>query len=217
MTLFAETVSKAQTHFPNLSIAYKDKSILMKLLSKVLFFNKNFMNYTTTLGSTIYFSSEEKIRIAPVTETVILLHEISHIYNNNKTNDLLFKFKYLFPQILALLAIPAFFLFGWKLAFLCLLFLAPIPAYFRMMEEKQAYIMSLYAMNQLNLKYGFGIDLLEHKNVFVADFSGSEYFWMWPFPGIKADFDQAVIDIQAGIKTAYSQELYGIMDDILMG
>ena len=38
------------------SIKYKDNSWFMKVLSKILFFNKKFMTrFTTTIGKTVYF------------------------------------------------------------------------------------------------------------------------------------------------------------------
>lgn len=217
MALFTDIVSRSQLHFPELTVKYKNESLLMKILARILFFNKNFMNITTTLGSTIYFPSSTKVKLSPVSNTVILLHEVSHIYEGKKKNSLLYKFLYLFPQILFLLSIPILVLFGWKLAILCLCFLLPIPAYFRMKEERQAYVISLYVMNRLNNIYNFNIDLNPHKDLFIKEFSNSNYYFMWPLPGIKKSFDDAVEEIKSNHRPIYDRGLYEIIDDILEG
>lgn len=214
MTLFNDIVLRSQIHFPEISVKYKDESLLMKILAKILFFNRDFMNYTTTLGSTIYFPSAAKIKSSPVSNTIIFLHEISHVYQSNK-NSLLFKFLYLFPQILALLAIPSFIIFGWKIAIFFLLFLLPIPAYFRMIEEKRAYTMSLYVMNKLNAMYNYNIILETHKNSFVEEFKTSSYYFMWPFQSVMKDFNAALVEINAGGRPVCNKDLYTIIDNIL--
>lgn len=214
MTMFADIVSRAQKSFPALTIKYKDQSWLMKLLSKILFFSPNFMDFTTTIGSTIYLPSEAKVKISPVSSTVVFLHELSHIFDNSKEGPI-FSFLYLFPQILALLAIPAFIFFGFKLALFFLLFLLPIPAYFRMKEERQAYVISLYVMNKLNTLYAYNIDLDQHKDVFISEFSNSNYYYMWPFASIKASFDADLEKLRSGENPDYDPDLYKMIDSVL--
>jgi hypothetical protein len=117
--------------------------------------------------------------------------------------------------VLALLAIPAFFLFHWYIALALLLFLLPIPAYFRMREERRAYTMSLYVMNRLNNTSNFHIDLEKHRDVFIRDFYDSSYYYMWPFPGIKNHFNDSLDEIKAGGKPDSDGNLYEIIDNIL--
>src|SRR4030043_385107 len=108
---FQTLVQSAQTHFPNLKIKYKDESLLMKILGKLMFFNKGFMtSYTTTIGSTIYFPNSNFVKARPISSSVILLHELVHLYDNSKFTAPLFSFLYLFPQILVLLFFPLLFI-----------------------------------------------------------------------------------------------------------
>ncbi len=216
MTMFNDVVARAQEKFPSLTIKYKDESLFMKILSKLAFFNKDFMTYTTTVGSTVYFSSATRVKLTPVGSTITLMHELSHIYNMLKTKKLNLVL-YTLPQTLALLAIPMFFLFGLIPALLCLLFLLPIPSYSRMQEEKQAYIMSLYVMNKLNVRNGYNINLYTQKTSFVKEFTGSSYYFMWPFPGIQTSFDDALTEIRLGRKPIYDPSLYALIDNILEG
>jgi hypothetical protein len=214
MGMFTNVVSRAQQHFPGITIKFKDESLLMKVIDKVVFFNGDFMNFTTTFGSTVYLPSAAKLKTSPVSFTIIFMHEVAHIYENSK-NGILFKLLYLFPQVLALLAIPAFFLFHWYIALAFLLFLLPIPAYFRMREERRAYTMSLYVMNRLNNTSNFHIDLEKHRDVFIDNFLDSSYYYMWPFPGIKDHFNNSLGEIKAGGRPDSDSNLYEIIDNIL--
>lgn len=216
MAMFTDVVARSQEKFPALIIKYKDESPLMQFLGKLAFFNKQFMSYTTTLGSTVYFPSRNKIRMSPVGSTIILLHELSHIFNAQKTKKLNL-ILYIFPQALALLGIPVFFLFGLFPALLCLLFLLPIPSYFRMEEEKQAYIISLYVIHKLNKINGYNINLTSQRDSFLEEFGSSSYYYMWPIPGLKGSFDEAIAKIEAGGQPTYDSKLYALIDNILEG
>src|SRR6266699_1946330 len=129
----------ARFYFPKLKIAYKDQTWWMRFLGKILFFNKKFMsNYTTTIGNTVYFPSQEFVRQRPISSIVVLLHELVHINDARQISSALFSFLYLTPQILTLLALPLWLLFGWKLGLLWIaLFISPLPSYFRMHFEKR--------------------------------------------------------------------------------
>lgn len=107
ITKFDKVIEITNNYIPNIKIKYKDKSLLMKILSKLLFFNKDFMNkYTTTIGNTIYFPTENFINTYPISSISILLHECVHISDSRKNP--LFKFLYLTPQILFLLRLYIF-------------------------------------------------------------------------------------------------------------
>ncbi len=146
---FSNLVADSQKHFPDLKIKYKDESSLMKVIGYLLFFNKRFMtSYTTTIGSSIYFSNQIFVRSHPIAATIILLHELVHIYDAKKISSFLFSLLYLSPQILAVLSLPLYFLIGWW-SLLFLLLLLPLPAFFRMHFERRAYIASLYVLYKL--------------------------------------------------------------------
>lgn len=215
MTIFQNFLGRARQFYPDLKIQYKDQSLLMKIINKVLFFTKDFNTYTTTIGSTIYYPSSTFIKNNPATAAVILMHELSHLYNSKKNGFILSGLAYLFPQILALLSIPLFIIFGWKLALLSLFFLLPLPAYFRMQEEKQAYTISLYVLYKLNQLQNFNTKLEPIKDNFVKEFSGPDYYFVWYLPGIQGWFDRALEDIKKGEKPKYDAGLIEMIDKIL--
>lgn len=82
---FSDLTQAAQQHFPKLQIKYKDQSLLMKLLSLLLFFDKGFLTeYTTVVGNTIYLPSCHFVRVRPISAAVLFLHELTHLYNGKK-------------------------------------------------------------------------------------------------------------------------------------
>lgn len=83
--IFQYLVTAAQKYFPSLQIKYKDQSVLMKFLSVILFFDKDFMaRYATTFGYTIYFPSQHFTKLHPISSAVILFHELARLYGLNK-------------------------------------------------------------------------------------------------------------------------------------
>lgn len=190
---FDSLVSSAKENFPDLQIKYKDQSTFMKILGKLLFFNKDFMSsYITTIGSTVYFPTESSVKARPVSSSIVLLHELIHINDAKKISKFLFGFLYLFPQILVLLFLPLLLL-SWKI-FLPLLIIAalPIPAYFRMYFEKRAYIVSMYSLYKLSKKLNFSVDLNMSKRGYLEQFKERYYYYMWPFSNIDRQFDGAI-------------------------
>ncbi len=213
---FEELAQAGKKHFPDLEIKFKDKSLFMKILGILMFFNKGFMtNYTTTIGSSVYFPSESFLKSAQISSMSVLLHELVHIYDSKKINGLLFSFLYLFPQILVLLCLPLFFLITWKVMLpITLLCLLPLPAYFRMLFERRAYMVSLYCMNELSKKYKFKYDVDNSAKEFLKYFKGAFYYFMWIFP----DLDKKMIDAAEKIKNnqkPYEDKVFDIIDDLL--
>ena len=143
---FDDLLKRMNTYFPKATIAYKDQSIFMKLLSILLFFNPDFMTtYTTTIGNTIYFPGEAYIKSHPISAEVVLLHEITHLYDKKRFSSILFTLSYLLPQILAPFILLLLFILSWKFVLpLFILFLVPLPAYFRTYFEKRAYLSLRY-------------------------------------------------------------------------
>lgn len=208
-----QTLSKIKFYFPQFEIKYKDQSSLMKWVGKLMFFNKNFMtHYTTTLGNKVYFPSESYVSTRPLSSLIVVLHELVHIQDHKKLG-LLFSFLYASPQIFALLALP-FLLLSWKLSLLCLLFLSPIPSFFRMYYERKAYIVSLYSMKKLGQHKDFKVNLASQKIYFVKQFKDASYYFMWPFASIEKDFDAALAKIEAG-ERPFEDKIFDILDEII--
>jgi len=212
---FQDLVTAAQKYFPDLQIKYKDQSWFMKLVGTLLFFNKAFMtNYTTTIGSQVYFPTESFVKTRPVSAAVILLHELVHIKDAHKISKPLFGALYLSPQIFALLCLPLF-LVSWKIALpLVLLFASPIPSYFRMYFEKRAYLTSLYSIYRLSKKLNFKPLLASQEKDFLSQFKGSFYYFMWPFGNLQKEFDDAVAKIQAD-QRPFEDPVFDIIDDLI--
>jgi hypothetical protein len=216
----AATINQAfldqiKLHYPQVSIGYKDQSTLMRVLGKLAFFSPDFMTqYVTTIGNTIYFPSATYLSAHPVTTEVVLLHELTHIHDSQKYGQWPFFLAYLFPQILFLLA-PLLFLLSWKIAIVAMVaFLLPIPAYFRMIFEQRAYMTELYAMQYLNTKYNYHINLSAQSDFCITQFKDSGYYWMWPFPDVDQRFSTALNKIRAG-QRPYDDPLFDAVDDIL--
>lgn len=208
-------MKKVLSHFPDIQIKYKDQSFLMKILGILLFFSPDFMeHYTTTIGSTIYFPSQQWIETKTNSANVTLLHELIHVTDSKKLSRPLFSFLYLFPFSFIPLSI-ILFLLSWKIAIpLLILCLCPIPAYFRMLLERRAYFASMYVEYQLNSKKGLSINLESQKDHFITQFTGSAYYFMWPLSNIKKEFSEALTKIQNG-ERPYKNSAFDVLDDIL--
>jgi hypothetical protein len=211
---FQTLVQSAQSYYPNLKIKYKDESLLMKTIGKIMFFNKSFMtSFTTTLGSTIYYPNSNFVKARPISSSVILLHELVHVHDANKFTMPLFSFLYACPQILVLLFFPLLFV-NWYVALGALLFAAPLPAYFRMYFEKRAYFTSLYALNKLGKKLNFDPALDRQKADFVNQFKSSSYYWMWPFGNLDKQFEDAMVKIRND-ERPFNDSVFDILDDLV--
>jgi hypothetical protein len=212
---FQDLVQASQKYFPDLQIKYKTDSTLMKLLGKLLFFNKSFMtSYTTTVGSSVYFPSQPFVKVRPISAAIILLHELVHVKDSKKISQPIFGALYLSPQILIFLLIPLLFV-SWKIALPFLVLAAPIPSFFRMYYEKRAYIASLYVMSKLGKRLSFDPMLDKQKVYFENQFKGSYYYFMWPFSGgLNKDFDQAVEKIRAD-QRPFEDPVFDMLDDLV--
>jgi hypothetical protein len=210
---FQNLVQATQKYFPDLQIKYKTDSTLMKILGKILFFNKSFTtSYTTTVGSTIYYPTQSFVKTRPVAAAIILLHEIVHIYDSSKISKILFGLLYLCPQILALLFFPML-LVSWKVALPFLILAAPLPAIFRMYYEKRAYLASLYVLHRLGKKLNFDPMLEDQKSNFIEQFKGSYYYFMWPFGNLDKEFDQALVKVKAD-QRPFEDPAFDILDNL---
>jgi hypothetical protein len=207
-------LNAAQKYFPGVNIQYKNESTFMKILGKILFFNKSFMsNYTTTINSTIYFPNRDFIKNNYNSFIVTFLHELVHIKDAKKFSFILFSLLYLSPQILTLLIIPFIFL-NWKLSLIFLIFALPIPSFFRMYFERRAYIVSLYVLNYLIVNHKIRANLEDNKNFYLTQFKLSGYYFMWPFKNIDTKLSLAVDNIKLN-KRPYEDPIFDIVDDLL--
>lgn len=215
MTLFDDTVVRAKKEFPDLQIKFKNESIFMKILGMILFFNPAFMStYITTIGNTMYFPSNEYVTKSSTAASIVLLHELVHVFDSKKENKLLFSILYLMPQILVLFFFPLLFLIGWKIALLSLVFLAPIPAYFRMKPERRAYTISLYAIHKFGEK-GHKVNIDTGKNEIINQFKTGSYYFMWPFQSINTYFDEVVKQLELGNRPYDEPEVYDLIDRVI--
>jgi len=195
--------SSLQEHLPNLEIKYKDESTLMKVLGYILFFNKDFMtSFTTTIGQTVYFPNREKVEGSEVHYMATLAHEYVHASDAHDITNVLFGFLYLLPLTLA----PFMWLFlfiHWGLALaLFLLCLAPVPAYFRKRYELRGYTMSLFMRNEIMKENNVSeearsADLKRVAEQYNEQFTGPNYYFMWPF-GVKKALAEKVDLVMSG-------------------
>lgn len=181
---FIDTVGK---DYGEIDIKPKSSSRLMKAIGwffSVTKISPEFMTqYITTIGSTVYYpdamlanpNSESMLRVA--------VHETVHVADSKRFSDLLFKFLYLFPQSIGLLALLSV-LAIWKTGFLwCLLFLlclAPIPAPFRYWFELRAYRTQILFSRKDD-------KLTDEQMVPIYEWIEKQlctnlYYWTWPFP-----------------------------------
>lgn len=173
--IFQALVVYATAKFKGFKLVHKQNSLLMRVLSRVLFFNKTFMSgYITTIGSTIYWPGDASTS----SDWRTLAHELVHVRDKDRAlgGMLGFSLAYLFPQSLALLALLAPVVafwgpYGWLLL-LALIAAAPFPAPRRRHYEEKGYTMSLVCA-----ALDGPISQWTKDNI-VEQFVGSSYYWM---------------------------------------
>ena len=190
MDRFDHLVEELQEVVP-FRIRYKDEAWEMQLLSiLVIWFCPNFLTqFTTVIGSTIYFPSRSYVRLNPDSAMRTLAHEVVHILDMDKWSAGIFMGSYLFPQILAF-GVFTFPFFGfWSLLFL--VFLLPIPAPFRYHFEARG-----YAMDVLTAHPSRRAEILERS---LDHFTGWNYYKMFPFEEVVRDTIRSyVVKAEAG-------------------
>lgn len=187
---FSALENRIKTRYPSFSYKFKDQDSFMKRLGKAMFFNKGFMSvYTTTLGSTVYFPNKADFDADPDNYFETLCHEYVHVADDAK-HPVLFKLKYLFPQILAapavlfvlllpiLIPLMIFSIISpwWLLTLLTAAFLAPISSPGRTQAELRGYGMSI----KVRMWEGFNTDdVIKYFNErYVPAFTESGYYYM---------------------------------------
>lgn len=186
--LFEALCATIRSRVPKFKIRYKRGNAWQRFLGTLLFFirgNAYMEEFTTTLGSTVWFPSEEFVEADRWKAFKILAHEYLHLMDR-QSRPVFFEFLYAMPQLLSILSVLALmaFFFGawWLMALLALVFLAPIPALGRMGLEQRGYAMGL----AINIwRHG---TIRQEKRDYLHDvFEGSAYYWMWPY---KKDIDE---------------------------
>lgn len=130
---------------PGLTFVEKKDSALMRLFAKVLFFNPRFLDrFITTVGSTVYVPNIAEFEATRCNAAAqVYVHEAVHALDSKQLRFPVFAAAYLFPQVLALLALMSFGAVGgsawWLINLLWLAALAPWPAPFRRTLELRAY------------------------------------------------------------------------------
>jgi len=196
-----------------ISVFEKKRSILMKILGVLLFFNKKFMTkYKTTIGKTVYWPNLEEIDKNPYSSFQTFFHEAQHGHDYIKLK-ILFSLSYISPQILAVFALLAFFAVPfsneWLYSLLCIGFLAPIPSYFRALWEWRGSSCNMALEIWLTGNVSDGrIDRL------VKRFKGPDYWFMWPFPKwFRKKLAKLEAEIRAGHLTDVQRETYRFLSD----
>jgi len=194
--ILSSLLSEVQKSIPKAQIKFKDKSMFMKFLGVLLFFNKSFMTrYTTTIGFTVYFPNEADATARDEAFANVFSHESVHMSDYKKWG-VLFKLSYLLPQLLAVFALLSilaiWFSKLWLLNLLWLLMVAPIPAYFRSHWELRGYVMDLAYDHW---KFNAEPDPSRYLNRFTT----SGYYFMWPFSGhMKRRFEKMIAKMKSG-------------------
>jgi len=166
--LFDEVVCK---RIPSAKIRFKDKSVFMRFLGILLFFNKRFMtDYITVIFNTVYFPSREWLGAHTHSSVTILAHEYVHMVDSSKNK--LFSILYLFPQILAVFAVFSFLSPWFLLALVCLF---PLPAPWRVNSEVNGYTMNM-VFEQVLAPVGYNVRVA--ADLYAAKFVSSGYYWM---------------------------------------
>jgi len=179
------------------TIKEKESSRFMRLIAFLIFFNKNFMRYTTTIFSTVYVPKEflDTDRNDPnngmhLIYAQILTHEAVHIHDFNKLGLVRFVLKYLEPQVLVVFSLGALgAIWNTYCLFLLVFLLAllPIPSIGRKSLEMRGYAMTM--------AFDIWIDNLPSSDYSVPEyiikqFTGWFYYRMWPFDAfVKEELD----------------------------
>lgn len=98
-----------RSNYPKLRIAFKDESALQRVLGYVMFpFNPGFMTrYVSTFAPVVYFPSKEFYESNPKGSVTLLAHEYVHLLDTER-QPFWFRFSYLFPQVLAPVALAVY-------------------------------------------------------------------------------------------------------------
>jgi hypothetical protein len=157
----------------------KGDSKLMHFIYKwtaMKWWNPNFMTaYTTTIWKTIYLNRPiQTFGTGKISDLATINHEVQHVKDAIALGPLAWAAMYLFPQILAPLALLGFFN---PTLWVFLLALLPWPAPGRVWAEVRGYAMSLVTRSTMGLPV-----TTEHIENLREKFTGWHYYrmaWRW--------------------------------------
>lgn len=177
----AAAEATVQKYVPKFQRRPKADSKFMRFLGVVLGWlgMKTFMeDFSTTIGYTAYLTAEHMEHIG------VIFHEGRHAQQGKKYTRLGQGLLYLFPQILTLFlvgyiltnaSLHGFTWDCWPLVFVIPL-AAPLPAYWRMKFEFDAYCVSMAVRHWCRNDVGFS-----YIERLIDNFTGGAYYFMWPF------------------------------------
>jgi hypothetical protein len=185
----------------------KRSSVFMWILAVILYpFNRRFMSdYTTTIFGRIYWPDN----VDPADRWRTLWHECVHRKQATRVGEPWFSLSYLFPLPLAVLALGAF----WSLWWLCaLVFLAPLPAPWRVLWEREAYTITAVCDSLL------GVDITTdyYLDYQVQHHTGWGYYkpswWRSRVTRkVREDIEYAIRIVTGEERTDYTDELIRIV------
>jgi hypothetical protein len=172
--------AELERHIPGFRIAFKDESVLHKLIGVLLCpFNPSYMtSFTTTIGKVVYFPSRDAFESDLIRSFSTLAHEFIHAWDYEH-HRLWFVVSYLMPQLFfAPLVVLALLGLLWSKVSLLLLIpalvsMAPWPSHWRAHWEKRGYAMTLACS-----KWARGSISESQKESIAENFYGPNYYFM---------------------------------------
>jgi len=124
LDLFVEHLRREN---PEFKVEFKNESWSQRLLGVLTrsFCPEYMTQFTTTIGSTVYFPSESNYLKDPEGSLIVLAHEFVHVCDAQR--DRFFKLKYLMPQVLVIIPLLAYGILAGSHAWILLL---PVIALF---------------------------------------------------------------------------------------
>jgi hypothetical protein len=168
MTPYEQELVSTVGESPKFRVILKEQSWFMKVLSWLLFFNRDFMtSFVTTIGDYMWTPAAWENDWDDKVKAAILRHERVHLRQQKRYGMTLYILRYLCWPL------PMFLAYG------------------RYLLEREAYEESLQAYADYH-----GVDVLMDANLragMIRHFTSAEYGWMWPFPKAVARwYDQAI-------------------------
>lgn len=164
-------VNMVQSLVPGYEVTEKSGSSLQRAIGRImgLLGNREYMtSYWTTFGTTSYRPSGHR-----PDDWQVVLHEGLHARRNRDDGSVGRGILYMLPQALAPVVLLGAFVSPWFL--LGLLLLLPLPAYFRMRQELEAYTVSMACQVWAEDAGPTVVD------GYVDRFYDGSYYRMWPF------------------------------------
>lgn len=166
-------------NFPDAKIKFKNKSIFMRILGLLLFFNPSFMSkFITVIGNTIYVPNAAWMEKNYLGIIFTFSHEFIHMWDRAHVYTF-FSLGYVSLQFWALFSFTACLAFinlWFLLCLSCLVFIAPWPSPWRTQIEANGYAMTMY-IRSITIDPWYnkeeGAQLLAEKH-----FASKQYYWM---------------------------------------